>query len=172
MDFDYYRKYFSEGSVGRYDMAPLYADPDVFMKLVDDIILPFRKDDIDGIIALDATGFILGAAAATVLKRALILARKGGKIPLPDDRKLTEEFIDYTGKKKSLEMDIGMISSGGAYLVVDDWVETGTQARAVIRMVEKCGGRIIGISAIGADRNPETEELFTRYRLHAIGVDV
>lgn len=172
MDFNYYKKYFTEGSIGRYDMAPLYADPILFKYLVEDIILPFKNEPFDKIVAIDATGFILGASASTMLKKGLILIRKGGKIPLDNTRKSDKEFIDYTGNKKSLEIDICMINKDENYLIIDDWVETGSQVKAAIKMIEDLGGNIIGISSIGSDRNEKTEELFSKYHLKSIGVNV
>jgi adenine/guanine phosphoribosyltransferase-like PRPP-binding protein len=31
---------------------------------------------------------------------------------------------------------------------VDDWVETGSQALAVARLIETCGGELVGISVM------------------------
>jgi len=127
MDFNSYKKHFTEGSIGRYDMAPLYADPNLFKILIADMISPFRNIEFDKIIALDSTGFILGSAISIQLNKGLVLSRKGGKLPLDNTRKITSEFMDYTGKKKSLEIDIGMIKLNENYLIIDDWVETGSQ---------------------------------------------
>lgn len=172
MDFNYYKQYFTEGSIGRYDMAPLYADPEIFNSLVEDLLSPFDIESIDKIVALDATGFIVGASASAKLNKGLILIRKGGKIPLSGDRKLVKEFVDYTGEKKSLELDISMIRKGEKYLIIDDWVETGSQVKAAISMIEDLGGKVIGISSIGSDRNEKTERLFRDYQLKSIGVNV
>ena len=172
MNFNYYREYFSRDSIGRYDMAPLYADPTVFSKLIEDIISPFNIDDINKVVAIDATGFILGASVSTTLRKGLVLVRKGGKIPLGSERIARRDFIDYTGKTKSLEIDRDMINKNENVLIVDDWVETGSQAKAAISMIEELGGNILGISSIGSDRNEKTEELFEKYNLNSIGVDV
>lgn len=172
MDFNFYKTYFTEGSIGRYDMAPLYADPKIFKKLVEDIIKPFQGEEIDKIVALDATGFILGAAVSTKISKGLILIRKGGKIPLEEIRVLHKDFVDYTGKIKSLELDRSMIKKNERYLIIDDWVETGSQVKASIAMIEELGGKVMGISSIGSDRSERTEELFVKYNLHSIGVNV
>lgn len=172
MDFNYYKNYFTEGSIGRYDMAPLYADPRIFRNLVEDIISPFKNVDFNKIVTLDATGFILGSAVSIQLNKGLILTRKGGKIPIDSTRKLTSNFIDYSGNEKSLEIDVSMIDKDENYLIIDDWVETGSQVKATISMIEKLGGKVVGISSIGSDRNESTEVLFQKYRLNSIGVNV
>ncbi len=33
-------------------------------------------------------------------------------------------------------------------LLVDDWIETGSQALAVQRLIARCGGELIGISVM------------------------
>lgn len=172
MDFNYYKKYFTEGSIGRYDMAPLYADPFIFKKLISDIIIPFKDIKIDKIAAIDATGFILGSAVAVTLDLGLILIRKGGKIPLGIDRKEQRDFIDYSGNKKILELDSNMIKRGEKVLLIDDWIETGAGAKASISLIEALGGIIVGIGTIGSDRNKNTENLFLNYNLHSIGINV
>lgn len=172
MEFEYYKNYFTKDSIGRYDMAPLYSDPFIFNKLIVDLITPFKNSKIDKIITLDATGFIIGSAVSIKLNKGLILIRKGGKIPIGLERKLVSNFIDYTGKTKSLEIDKSMIKTNENYLIIDDWVETGTQVKVTIEMIEKLGGNIIGISSIGSDRNEKTEILFTKYSLKSIGVNV
>ncbi|SOE23815.1 adenine phosphoribosyltransferase [Spirosomataceae bacterium TFI 002] len=172
MDFSYYKKYFSNGNIGRYDIAPIYADSALFKTMVVDIISPFKNIAVDKIVAIDASGFILGTAISQHLKKGLILVRKGGKIPLDYKRKLTTEFTDYTGNLKSLELAIEMIQKGENYLIIDDWIETGSQVKAAINMIEELGGNVVGISTIGADRNELTEELFDKYNLKSIGINV
>lgn len=153
-------------------MAPLYADPKIFNLLIEDIIKPFDSMQFDKIVSIDATGFILGSAVSIKLNKGLVLVRKGGKIPIDGSRKLICSFTDYTGQEKSLEIDKSMIEQNGKYLIIDDWVETGSQVTAAINMIEKLGGEIIGISSIGSDRNDKTEKLFDRYKLSSIGVNV
>jgi adenine phosphoribosyltransferase len=33
-------------------------------------------------------------------------------------------------------------------LLVDDWIETGSQARAARQLIEACGGELLGVSTI------------------------
>ena len=113
---------------------------------------------------IDALGFVLGTAMAQRFKKCLVTIRKGGKLPVEADR---VEFVDYMGKK-SLELRPDLIGAGMRVLVVDEWIETGAQARAAIELIERRGGVIAGVAAICIDDNENTRWLRDRYDCHAV----
>ena len=86
--------------------------------------------------------------------------RKGGKLPVPARR---QDFVDYTGTTKSLELrsDIDLIDR--KVLIVDEWIETGAQISAALSLVEDGGSTIIGVASIHMDKNPFTDELRKKY---------
>ena len=49
MRFEEYQKYFSPNSIGRYDIAPIYAESEVFDHLIHDLLSPFIPEEIDKI---------------------------------------------------------------------------------------------------------------------------
>ena len=157
---------------GRYDISPIYSIPKIFNQLIDDIISLHKGRKIDKVIAIDSVGFVLGTAVALKMNCGLILARKEGKIPLSKDMLIVKSFVDYTGRKKALEVNRSLIEKDSKYLIVDDWVETGAQAQSIIDMIEEMGGFVVGISSVGSDRNSKTEKLFEKYNLKSIGINV
>ena len=74
--------------------------------------------------------------------------------------------------KKTFEINLGSIKKGERILIVDEWIETGAQVKAAIKLIEKQGGTVIGISALCAQKSPRTKILFTRYNCQAIEVSV
>jgi len=172
MRFEDYKRAFSQEAIGRYDIAPVYADIHLFTHLVEDLAAPFVQQKIDKVVAIDSLGFVLGTAVALRLKKGIILARKEGGIPISNSLKIQRSFVDYTGAEKKLELNRRLILENENLLIVDDWVEAGSQVRAVISMIEELGARVAGISCIGSDRNEKTEDLFTQYNLKSIGVNV
>jgi len=79
---------------------------------------------------------------------------------------LKKEFIDYTNQKKSLEIPRDTIKKGERVLLVDDWVETGAQAKASITMIEQPGGIIVGFAVIVDDASGEAHDFLSKYRYH------
>ena len=151
----------STGSVNR--MKPTYDD-----LLKENNYLKVHLSKIDKIVALDALGFVLGSAMANKLETGLVLARKGGKLPRKQKNLLKQFFTDYTKTKKLFEISKNAIKKGDKILIVDEWIETGAQVKAVIKLVEKAQGKIIGISVLSAEKNTKTKILFDKYNLKTI----
>lgn len=172
MKFEEYKIKFSPNSVGKYDITPIYVDYTLFESLIHDLSAPFTNVEIDKIVGIDALGFILSTAISFQLMKGLVLVRKEGKIPIPDLEKVSRTFIDYSNNEKKLELNKSLIAKNDKILIVDDWVETGLQVKAVISMIEELGAQVVGISCVGADRNSKTEELFEKYNLRALGTNV
>ena len=107
----------------RYDVTPLFSDYNAFIQLVSDLVHPFKEDQFDCIVGIDALGFILGTAVAIHSKKAFVPIRKDGKLPVVSD---AVGFVDYTGQVKSLELRKGAITPGTRVLLVDEWIETGS----------------------------------------------
>ncbi len=149
----------------RNDVTPLFANFWAFELLVDDLLKPFAPDEYDYVAGIDALGFILATAIAWRAKKGLITIRKAWKLPVPAD---TESFTDYSGKQKAFELGIGAIKRGSKILVVDEWVETGAQITAAIKLIEKQGGLIAGIVSICLGENDETRKLRENYKCSSV----
>jgi adenine phosphoribosyltransferase len=91
--------------------------------------------------------------------------RKGGRLP-GGSRSIS--FRDYTGGEKTLSLRRGLLRGREQVLMVDDWIETGAQMSAAIRLVQLEGAAIVGVTAINIDRNEGTEELLRLHRCHFV----
>jgi adenine phosphoribosyltransferase len=117
------------------DITPLLENPEAFGELIEKLSLPFHNA-VDGIVAVESRGFILGAAMARHLGVPLILARKPGKLPL---EQVTRSY-DLEYGSASLGVQVGSIKPEQRVLVVDDLLATGGTARAAGEIVEEMGG--------------------------------
>ncbi len=149
----------------RSDVTPIFADPAAFAALVGDLVAPFRDAGVQRVVGTDALGFIVGTAVALRLGVGFVPVRKGGKLPV---KKETAAFRDYSGEEKSLELRADPWPTGTRVLLVDEWIESGAQARAAAELVERAGGVIVGIAAIAFRRNERTAPLWERYRCHGL----
>ena len=147
----------------RYDVTPLFADYDAFSALVDDISAAFDSKDFDYVAGIDALGFILGAAVTICAKKGFIPIRKGGKLPV-ETRSIS--FVDYSGMQKSLEIRVDAALLGARVLLVDEWIETGTQVHAAIELIKSQQGIIAGIATIKMDDNESTQILKKKYKCY------
>jgi adenine phosphoribosyltransferase len=149
-----------ETSGNRCDVTPLFADYAAFSALVDDLAALVERLAFDVVAGIDALGFILGTALALRCHVGFVPIRKGGKLPVAVD---SVACVDYTGQRKTLELRRDALKPGTRVLLVDEWIETGAQAQAAIRLIEGQGGVIAGIASLHIDDNEQTEPLCARY---------
>lgn len=155
----------TDTSGNRNDVTPLFADAKAFKQMVSDLAEPFLSFRIDLVACIDALGFILGSAVAQHLNAGLIPIRKGGKLPVETE---SIQFIDYSGKTKSLEIRKDSHLHDVRILLIDEWIETGTQVQAAIRLIENQGGIVVGIATINIDRNEKTSGLRSKFTIHSL----
>ncbi|MDO8647681.1 MAG: phosphoribosyltransferase family protein [Candidatus Diapherotrites archaeon] len=144
------------------------SDSESYQYIVKRLIQPFKKPRIDKVISTDMNGLLYGPIVANKLRKPFVPILKGGKI---NNRNLVIEgkkFTDHSGRKKYFEIMKGAIKNGERILYIDDWVETGNSARTVIDLVEKCGGRIIGISIMINQLGAKDERHFQKHNFHYI----
>jgi adenine phosphoribosyltransferase len=97
-------------------------------------------DRPDLVAAIEARGFILGAALARELGSGLLLIRKDGKLP---GATIAEDYALEYGSDR-LAMHIDACAPGARVLIVDDLLATGGTALAAARLVTRAGGVIAG----------------------------
>ena len=123
------------------DITPLLADPKAFAAAVDALCSGFMDAGIEYVAAVEARGFIFGAAVAEKLGAGFVPIRKKGK--LPGNTESVSYDLEYG--KDTLEVHSGAIRSGASVLMVDDLLATGGTMAAACRLIEKIAGQVVGI---------------------------
>jgi adenine phosphoribosyltransferase len=144
------------------------SDTKAFQEITSRMVKPFKKIKIDKVVSPDMKGLVYGSVVATKLKVPFVIIIKGGKIK---NRKLImkgQNYIDHSKTTKYFEILKGSIKKNDKILFVEDWFETGNSGRSVIKMIEKMGGKIIGISVLFNQLKPKDEEFFKKYNFHYI----
>jgi len=153
----------------RSDVTPIFAEPAAFRALVGDLVAPWVNapagERVERVVGTDALGFIVGTAVALHLGVGFVPVRKGGKLPVRNQR---VSFSDYTGGEKSLELRVNPWPVGTRVLLVDEWIETGGTAQAAVDLIERARGVVLGIAAIAFRKNERTAPLWAKYRCHGV----
>ena len=169
MKWDYYRPHIDRRVPGnKVDLTPLCNESEVRRNLILDLARPFRNGDLDKVASPESLGFILGSAVAQRLNRGFIPFRKGGELPIHRQHRSRVSFVDYTNRKKTLEVNKDLIKPGERILIVDDVIDTGAQVKAIIKLIERLQGIVVGVSVLVADRSRKTEHLIKTHNVHAI----
>ena len=127
-----------------YDITSIFTDPKAFRFVVDKMDELYKNAHIDGVIAIESRGFLLGAPFALKRGIPLVLARKKGK--LPGDTVARTYSLEYG--EASLEIHKSDLTPGKNWLIVDDLIATGGTLEAVAAMVEHQKAHVVGIFAI------------------------
>lgn len=152
---------------GRCDLSPLLADADMFARLIDELVGPFRSAGITHVAGLDAMGFILGGAAAVALGAGFVPVRKEGKAAWFT---VSRRFIDYTGESKSFHLVNDALGPGDCVLLVDDWAETGAQLEAAAGLCRSAGAEVVGAAVLNADAHARQHLEMDGFLLHGVVV--
>lgn len=135
---------FPKPGINFYDVTSLFIDPKGFEMALDAMEQFVRSKTPDKIVAIEARGFILGAALADRLNVGLVPCRKFGKLPY---KTVTEEYELEYGVDK-IQMHADSVKPGERVVIVDDLIATGGTLAAACRLVEKLGGKVEGISCL------------------------
>ena len=123
------------------DVTNVIQDPDGLQLAVDTMQDLVKDVDYDVIIGAESRGFIFGAPIACNQHKALVLARKQGKLP----RETVSETYALEYGTATLEIHKDAIKPGQKVLIVDDLIATGGTVEAIIRLVKKLGGEPVGV---------------------------
>ncbi|RNE49258.1 adenine phosphoribosyltransferase [Corynebacterium alimapuense] len=123
------------------DLTPMLADADAFSIVVSELSDACRDMGAELIGGLDARGFLFGSAVAFDLGLGILAIRKRGKLPPPVH---TQEYqLEYGTAALEIPAD-GQDLKGMKVVLVDDVLATGGTLVAARKLVESCGGQVVG----------------------------
>ncbi len=126
------------------DITPLLGEKRIFAEVVDLMSRAWVDVKPDLIAAIEARGFIPGAAMAVRLGAGFVPIRKTGKLPW---RTILETYELEYGTDQ-LEVHADAVKPGQKVLIVDDVLATGGTASAAVRLVRKLGADVVGVQVL------------------------
>jgi adenine phosphoribosyltransferase len=156
---------------GHSDTLGLFADPAFLRIAAAEVAAPFRDQPISKVAGVEARGFVLATAVALELGAGFVAIRKPGSIH-PGSKVELRATPDWRGHENVLRLQRHVISRGDAVLVVDDWAETGSVALTARRLIERCGGRYVGLSLLVDQLDPAVREALAPVAAAALAEEV
>lgn len=158
---------------GHADVWRLFRDPDAFAAVVAGLVAPWRDQQVTHVVGVESRGFLLGGAAAIELGAGFVAVRKTDGL-LPGAKVVVDVGPDYRGLRHRLRMQ-AVLGARDRVLLVDDWVEIGSQARGVRRLVELAGATFLGTSVLvdqlSDDTRAQLETVTALVRADELGPD-
>lgn len=126
------------------DITPVLADKDTFAEIVELMSRRWVDRGVAYVAAIEARGFIPGAAIALRLHAGFIPIRKAGKLPW---RVLSHSYkLEYGTDQLDIHEDA--VAAGAKVLIVDDVLATGGTAAAAVELVRKLGSEVVGVQVL------------------------
>ncbi len=135
---------FPKKGINFFDITTLLKNPKALAYTIDVLYDRYKDLKIDKVVAAESRGFILGAPLAYKLNAGFIPVRKPGKLPADT---LSESYSLEYGTN-TIEIHKDAITKGEKILVHDDLLATGGTVKALLNLVEKLGGEVVGVSFI------------------------
>lgn len=132
---------FPEEGISFKDITTVLKDPTSLKKCIDDLADKFKDEEIDIIVGPESRGFIFATPLAYKLGAGFVPVRKPGKLP--------SETIDFKYDleygKDALEIHKDSIKPGQKVLIIDDLLATGGTINATANLIERLGGKVVGV---------------------------
>ena len=151
-----------EGIIFR-DVTPLMQDKDAFKETINKFVdwTNTLETKVDVVAGPEARGFLFGCPVAYKIDAGFVPVRKPGKLPRET---ISETYaLEYGTNEVHIHAD--SIKPNQNIIIVDDLLATGGTVEATVKLVEKLGGKVIGIAFL-----IELEELKGRERLQGYNV--
>lgn len=146
------------------DITPLLRDPLAFPAAIEALCEPFRGAGVQYVAAVEARGFIFGAAVAAKIGAGFVPIRKKGKLPW-----LTEcASYELEYGVDSIEMHRDAIPAGARVLMVDDLLATGGTMCAACELIEKVDAEVVGIAFVIELADLGGREKLAPHKIHAL----
>ncbi|HEU0196867.1 MAG TPA: adenine phosphoribosyltransferase [Nevskiaceae bacterium] len=144
------------------DITPLVADPSAFREVIMLLAERIGRHEPTTLAAIEARGFVFGAALAMELGLPLELIRKPGKLPWQTVG--VDYALEYGNGR--LEMHRDAVTTEARVAIVDDLLATGGTVVAAVQLVQALGAQVSCVAA-----PIELRSLGARARLDGIAVE-
>ena len=132
---------------GHADVWRLFDEPATFAAIIAGLAEPWRDARITKVCGIEARGFVLAAPVAIDLKVGFVAIRKPDTL-FPGPKVALDAPPDYRGNAWSLSIQRDSLSADDRVLIVDDWIERGSQVETATRLIRACGAEPVGIAVI------------------------
>ncbi|HKE98290.1 MAG TPA: adenine phosphoribosyltransferase [Actinomycetes bacterium] len=146
------------------DITPLLADPVSFSSVIDEMVVHFGRGNVDKVVGMEARGFIIAAPVAYHFGAGFVPVRKAGKLP----HQVEAEEYELEYGTATLEVHRDAITAGERVLIVDDVLATGGTARATAHLIERLGGKVVGIACLIELSFLEGRKAISGYDFHTL----
>ena len=143
------------------DVTSVLEDKKGLKLAIDSMQDLIKNIDFDVVVAPESRGFIFGMPIAYNLNKGFVPVRKPGKLP----REVISQDYELEYGTSILQMHKDAIKKGDRVVIIDDLIATGGTTQAIVKLVEKLGGKVILICSLIELVDLKARELLGEYNI-------
>lgn len=143
------------------DVTSVLEDKNGLKLAIDSMQDLIKNIDFDVVVAPESRGFIFGMPIAYNLNKGFVPVRKPGKLP----REVISQDYELEYGSSTLQMHKDAIKKGDRVVIIDDLMATGGTTQAIVKLVEKLGGKVVLICSLIELVDLKARELLKEYNI-------
>ena len=143
------------------DVTSVLEDKDGLKLAIDGMQDLIKNIDFEVVVAPESRGFIFGMPIAYNLNKGFVPVRKPGKLP----REVISQDYELEYGSSTLQIHKDAIKKGDRVVIIDDLMATGGTTKAIIKLVEKLGGKVVLICSLIELVDLNARELLKDYNI-------
>lgn len=151
-----------DGTTEVSDRSGWWRDASILAGLGPALAALFAAEHPTVVVSPEVTGFLVGPLVASALGTGFVEAyRDGARRPLAEPMTWAGVPADHRGDQQRLGVRTRLLGPGDRVLVVDDWLLTGAQARALYVVIRSLGATPVGTAVIVDEATTEVRAELT-----------
>ena len=126
------------------DIVPVTSDPVLFAEACNDMYQMFEREVFDTVIASESSGTLFASVVAEKTRSGVVVAGSGR------GSGIVREYENHHGSR-AVRFPEGIVKSGTKVVIVADVLRSGKDIRAIIDIVEACGGIVVKLASFVED---------------------
>ena len=143
------------------DVTSVLEDKDGLKLAIDSMQVLIKNIDFEVVVAPESRGFIFGMPIAYNLNKGFVPVRKSGKLP----REVISQDYELEYGSSTLQIHKDAIKKGDRVVIIDDLMATGGTTKAIVKLVEKLGGKVVLICSLIELVDLNARELLKDYNI-------
>ncbi|MCD6368026.1 MAG: adenine phosphoribosyltransferase [Candidatus Aenigmarchaeota archaeon] len=146
------------------DITKLLEDGKTFKYVVEKLVEFTKMQKADVVAGIESRGYIFSSPVAYSLGLGHVMIRKQGKLPF----KTIREVYNYEYSSNSLEIHVDSITPGQKVVIIDDILATGGTGKAAAKLIERLGGKVVGMGFLLELKGLGGRETLKGYEIYSL----
>ena len=124
------------------------VDPALMMAIGKALAIRFGDLGVNRVITAETSGIAPALMTALALGVSVVFARKSKPVTMPDEVHHATAVSRTKGGEVTLMISPDYLQAGDNVLIIDDFLASGSQTLAMVKLVQRADAKVIGVGAV------------------------